>query len=648
MAYLYFYKKLINNLTKSSNSFLQKLQEYAVNWKRSFKLIWAASPFHTLSWSGLLIIQGILPGLMVYLTKLVVDSLVVAVNGQGSWEKIRPAILYVAAIAVVMLLTDVFQSLLDIVRAAQADIIQDYVKNLIHEKSATLDMAHFESHEYHDRLEQATSEGASRPLSLLESIGSLVQNTITLLLIAGLLLQYSFWLPMILLISTLPAFVIVVRYDQEYNKWWRGTTKERRWIQYFDIMLTHPNAVPELRAFNLNPHFQKSYRQLRERLRTEKLSQMRRLGVAKLFSGIVSLLILGATVAWMGWRSFQGFLTLGDLALFYQAVTRAQGLMRTLLGSLGQIIKNSLFLDVLFEFLDLKSNINDPANPMEIPSVLEEGISIKNITFRYPGTERCVFQNFSMFIPAGKAVAIVGENGSGKTTLIKLICRFYDPEVGNIEFDGVDIRKFSLKKLLKMITITYQMPLNYHATVSESIAMGDLDVPASDEEIKEAAQKAGADDFISRLPDRYNTLLGKVHAKGEELSGGEWQRLALARAYFRRAPIVLLDEPTSFMDSWAESDWFRRFRSLVKSRTAVVITHRFTIAMRADVIFVMDKGRLVETGTHHELIKLNGLYAKSWKEQMQAADESLEKTESFAEFSKDGLDGLGVFKSKNE
>ena len=251
---------------------------------------------------------------------------------------------------------------------------------------------------------------------------------------------------------------------------------------------------------------------------------------------------------------------------------------------------------------------------------MKQGIRLNNVTFRYPGTERAVFEDFSLFIPAGKAVAIVGENGSGKTTLIKLICRFYDPEAGSIEFDGIDIRNFSVKELLRMITITYQMPLSYHATVSESIAMGDLEASASAEEIEKVSRSAGAHDFISRLPDKYNTLLGKVHAKGAELSGGEWQRLALARAYFRKAPIVLLDEPTSFMDSWSESDWFKRFRQLIKNRTAVVITHRFTIAMRADVIFVMDQGKIVESGTHGELIERGGLYAKSWKEQMRAAE----------------------------
>lgn len=612
----------MSKIIKNKKTLFARLKGQPKNWKRAFALIWKASPFYTVAWSILLIVQGILPGLVVYLIKLVVDSLVIALNSQGDWEKTRPAILYIAAIALVMLLTDVTKSLLEFVRTAQADIIQDYVKNLIHDKSAVVDMEYFESHEYHDRLEQATSDGANRPLSLLESMGGVAQNTITLIVMAGLLIQYSVWLPIVLLVSTLPAFIIVLRFDREYHKWWKETTAKRRWIQYFDIMLTHRNAVTEMRIFNLNPNFQNSYQKLRQELRVEKLDQIRRLGIAKLFAAILSLAIMGAAVGWMGWRALAGALTLGDLALFYQAFNNGQGLMRTMLGSLGNMLKNSLFLEVLFEFLDLKSKIKSPQTPSKLPENLLEGIRFNNVNFSYPGSERVVFEDLSLFIPAKKSVAIVGENGSGKTTLLKLICRFYDPNSGTIEFDGIDIRNFSVKKLLRYITITFQMPLNYHATVRQSIEMGDLEVPSSEDEVIKAARNAGAHKFISRLPDGYDTLLGKVNADGAELSGGEWQRLALARAYYRKAPIVLLDEPTSFMDSWSEGDWFKRFRELTENRTAIVITHRFTIAMRADLIFVMDKGQIVESGTHHELLENDGLYAESWREQMRAAGES--------------------------
>lgn len=597
---------------------LKLIKTQLQNWKRSFSLLWKSSPFHTTIWTILLVIQGVLPGLTVYLTKLVVDSLSVAINSQGDWEKIQTAIFYIAGIAGTMLLSEIIQSLLEIVRTDQADIVQDYVTGLVHDKSATLDVGYFESAEYHDRLEQATS-GTKLPLSLFENLGGIVQNSITLLVMTGLLIQYSFWIPIILLISALPAFAIILWFDRKYHRWWRSTTGERRWIQYFDGVLTFSLAVAEIKVFNLNPHFQKMYKSLRKRLRIEKMSQMRKLGIAKLFSTAFSLLILAAAITWMGSRALNGSFTLGDLALFYQAFDRGQGLMRTILNNVGQMIKSSLFLSVLFEFLDLQSKITDPENPVEPPQNLKSGIKINNITFKYPGTEKTIFSDFSLFIPAGKTVAIVGENGSGKTTLIKLLCRFYDPEKGSIEFDETDIRKFAIKKFFRLITIMFQLPLSFHASVSETIAMGEIDQKISFEEIENAAKSAGAHDFISQLPNKYDTLLGKAHDSGVELSGGEWQRMALARAYIRKtAPVVLLDEPTSFLDSWAETHWFKLFRKLTEDRTAVIITHRFTIAMRADFIYVMDKGKIVESGTHHSLLESDGLYAQSWKDQMQA------------------------------
>lgn len=598
---------------------LRQMKLQLKNWKRSFALLWNSSPIHTTFWGLFLIIQGLLPGIIVYLTKLVVDSLSAAVNSQGEWNAVRTSLTYIGIIVGTMLLSEIIQSLLEMVRADQSDIVQDYVTKLVHDKSATLDMAHFESPEYHDRLEQATS-GTTLPLSLLENLGGIVQNSITLLVMIALLVQYSFWIPLVLLAGALPAFLIVLWFDRKYHQWWRGTTAERRWIQYFDGILTFSLAAAEIKVFNLNPHFQSFYQRLRTKLRKEKMSQMRKLNTAKLFSTIFSLLILGVVLMWMGSKVLGGALTLGDLALFYQAFDRGQGLMRTFLGNVGQMIKNSLFLSVLFEFLDLKSKITDPDNPIDTPQNLESNIKINNITFRYPGTEKAIFEDFSLLIPAGKTIAIVGENGSGKTTLLKLLCRFYDPEKGNIEFDGIDIRKFSVKKLFRMITIMFQLPLSFNASVRETIAMGDLDVKVSDDEIINAAKSAGAHDFISRLPNGYDTLLGKAHASGVELSGGEWQRMALARAYIRKtAPLVLLDEPTSFLDSWAETHWFRLFKNLTENRTAIVITHRFTIAMRADFIYVMNKGKIVESGTHQSLLELDGLYAQSWRDQMQAA-----------------------------
>jgi ATP-binding cassette subfamily B protein len=244
------------------------------------------------------------------------------------------------------------------------------------------------------------------------------------------------------------------------------------------------------------------------------------------------------------------------------------------------------------------------------------------VTFRYEGSSEAALKHFNLHIPARKIVAIVGANGAGKTTLLKLLCRFYDPQEGRIELEGQDIRRFAIKDLWRELTVLFQQPLNYQASVRESIAMSDLNTAATAAEIEDAARKAGAHDFITRLPNGYDTLLGKTFEAGAELSGGEWQRVAMARAYLRRSPIILLDEPTSFLDSWSEGDWFDHFRELANERTAILITHRFTIAKRADIIHVMHNGEIIESGTHNQLVARHGSYAQSWKAQVEGSVDS--------------------------
>jgi ATP-binding cassette subfamily B protein len=299
--------------------------------------------------------------------------------------------------------------------------------------------------------------------------------------------------------------------------------------------------------------------------------------------------------------------------------------MRSLLGNVSQIYSNTLFLEQLFAFLDLKAQVTDPVDARPIPTGVTRGITFRNVTFRYPGAERPALQDFTLTIPANKVVAIVGANGAGKSTLLKLMCRLYDPESGRVELDGVDVRHLPVNELRRMITVLFQFPVAYQATAAQNIELGDLHAAPGAREIKNAARAAGVDDAISRLARGYDTHLGKWFADGAELSGGEWQKVAMARAFLRQAPIIILDEPTSFMDSWAEADWFDRFRALAQGRAGLIITHRFTIAMRADNIHVMDEGRIVESGSHQELLASGGLYAQSWLAQMQAASTAVEQ-----------------------
>jgi len=320
----------------------------------------------------------------------------------------------------------------------------------------------------------------------------------------------------------------------------------------------------------------------------------------------------------MVWKALHGLVTLGELALIYAAFNQGQGLMRTLLENAGQLYGNSLFLGNLFQFLALEPRIIRRGGTPWPPLLnIQSAIVFNGVSFTYPNASGKALDDFTITIPAGKIVAIVGPNGAGKSTLLKLLCRFYDPDEGSIEIDGRDLKDFDTDDLRRLITVLFQQPVHYNTTVRDNVLYGDLNVNPSDEEIQTAIRAAGAEDVVARLPEKEQTLLGRWFAGGTELSVGEWQRIALARAFLRRAPIIILDEPTSALDPWAEADWLERFRELARGRTSIIITHRFTTAMHADVIHVMDRGRIVESGSHQRLLEQSGLYAESWSRQMQ-------------------------------
>ena len=578
-------------------------------------LVWTAARPWTIAWAVLLVLLGLLPVTTVYLTRTVVDSLVAALDAGGDWASLQPTLLRIALMAGILLLLEILNSLSHWIRTTQAELVQDYVSGLIHHQAVSLDLAYYETPEYYDRLHRARVDAFNRPIALLENCGALVQNTITLIAMAGVLLPFGMWVPAVLLISTLPALIVAFRYTLRQHQWRLHNTATERRARYYDWILTQQESAAELRLFGLGDHFQTAFQSLRYRLRSQILALTRSQAFAELAASTVALIATGAALAWMVWRAVQGHATLGDVALFYQAFSQGQRLMRTLLESAGELYKNILFLENLFEFLALTPQLTEPAQPVAVPSPILDGINLENITFRYPGSQRTALQHFNLALPAGKIVALVGPNGSGKSTLIKLLCRLYDPEAGQITIDGTDIRNVSLEALRRQITVLFQEPVHYHATAAENIAISDDTHTHTRATLESAAHAAGADGPIRRLPEGYDTVLGKWFG-GAELSVGEWQRLALARAFLRQAPLIILDEPTSAMDAWAEADWLERFRHLAVGRIVLIITHRFTTARQADLIYVMEAGQIVESGSHEELLARGGRYAQSWQAQM--------------------------------
>jgi ATP-binding cassette, subfamily B, bacterial len=593
---------------------------------QALALVWTAARPWTMAWAVLLVLQGGLPVATVYLTRAVVNSLVAATGTAGGLMTLRPTLLLVGAMIGVLLLLEGLRSLAVWVRAMQAELVQDHLYALIHEKAITLDISFYDTPEYYDRLHRARVDAFNRPVMLLENIGAMLQHGLTLAAMATVLMTYTLWLPVVLLGSTLPALWVVTRYTVRFHRWrLRNTVNERR-TRYYDWLLTWRDAAMELRLFALGRHYHRLFQELRGQLRSERLHLVRQQTLAEMGSGSLAVVVTGLAIVWMAWRATQGLASLGDVALFYQVFTQGQRLMRTLLENAGEVYRNILFLENLFEFLALESQVGEPSQPVRWPARVQQGMRFEEVTFRYPGSARPVLEHFSVEIPAGRMVALVGTNGAGKSTLIKLLCRFYDPDDGRITVDGIDLRSFSLTDLHRHITVLFQEPVRYHASAADNIALGDLAARPTRPAIEAVAEAAGAAVPIMRLPQQYETVLGKWFG-GAELSVGEWQRIALARAFLRRASILILDEPTSAMDSWAEADWLTRFRRLAAGRTTIIITHRFTTAMQADYIYVMDNGHVIEAGTHSTLLALNGRYGQSWRTQVQQGVPDLPQSE---------------------
>lgn len=616
---------------------------------RGLALAWGAAPRWTALWLVLVILQGVLPALTVLLTRPLVDTLAAALGPDPA--AMRPAAWLLAAMGGLMVLGEGLRGAAGYVRTVQAERVRDHVSALLQAQSMAVDLAFYDTPEYFDHLHRARREANHRPLALLEGTGMVLQSGITLAAMARVLVGYGWWLPLVLVASTLPACCVVLRATVRAHAWRRRTTEDERRTWYYEWLMTSRDTAAEMRLFGLGPHFQARFQALRGRLRDERLALARDQGRAELAAGGAALAVVAAAMAWMVWRARHGGATLGDVALFYAALNQGQGLARGLLENIGQLFSNSLFLSDLFEFLALP-----PAGGAALPAVAatpgsrgdDEGaggaanpattgaeagsrateadaalppapaagppptIRFEHVTFTYPNAARPVFDGLDLEIPGGRTTAIVGTNGAGKTTLIKLACRFYDPQAGRITFDGVDIRTLAPDDLRRRIAVLFQSPIAFNATARESVALGDVDAAPPDAAIRAAADAAGAADLVARLPLGYDTPLGVHFGQGVDLSVGEWQRMALARAYLRPAPVLVLDEPTSAMDPWAEAAWMARFRALATGRTVVVITHRISTARHADLVHVLDGGRIVESGTHAALLAAGGAYARLW------------------------------------
>jgi ATP-binding cassette subfamily B protein len=441
------------------------------------------------------------------------------------------------------------------------------------------------------------------------------QNGISLLALTGLLFLFHWVVAVILLVAVLPGVAVRLGYAGVIYRWQRQQTSTERQAGYLNRMLTGSSHAKEIRLYDLGPLLMNRFRELRRKLRGERLGIATRRSIAEFAAQTGATVAIYGSLAFIAYRTVQGMNTLGDLVMCYQAFQRGQGFLQGLLGGLAGLYEDNLFLANLFEFLDLKRKVVEPKCASPVPRPMQTGIVLKHVSFHYPMSDRKVLEDISLVIRPGEVVALVGENGSGKTTLVKLLCRLYDPTGGTITLDGVDLCRFDTAALRREVSVLFQDYIRYHLTARENIWFGNIDLPPDHERVVAAARDSGADDVIRRLPKGYETVLGKQFDEGEELSIGEWQKVALSRAFLRDAQIIVLDEPSSSMDAKTEQAVFQNFSKLAAGRTTILISHRFSTVRMADSIYVLQNGRIIEGGTHDELIRSGGTYARMFETQ---------------------------------
>lgn len=581
---------------------------------RALSLVAETAGRWTLTWAVLLAIQAVLPVGIVLVTRRLVDA-VVEVNAGHGGGSYREPLLFASLMAALLVATEIVRAVSGWVRTTQSEMVGDAIRERIQQKAAGVDLAFYDTPEYFDRLHRARFDAQSKPAALVENLGTLLQGGLTLLAMGAVLLGYAWWLPLVLLISTLPALAVVMRAIVLRHDWAVRSTMDQRRSAYYEHLQSTRACFPEVRLYGLSDHFRSSFRALRASLRGQRIDLARSEAGARVVAGLFGLLMLGAALGWMLWDALQGRISLGQLAMYGQAFLQGQRLLRSTLENLSQIYSNLLFLGNLYEFLELEPTVVDPPTPVALPSPIVRGIRFDDVSFAYPTSNRPALEHFSLEVPAGATVALLGRNGAGKSTLFKLLLRFYDPDEGTVSLDGVDLTAVAQAELRRRIAVLFQTPLEFSTTVARNIAYGDLHLGDDVQAVARAIDAAGARGLIDRLSDGESTMLGPWFG-GTELSLGEWQRIALSRAFLRDADIVLLDEPTSAMDSWGESEWLAAFKNHVRHRTTMVITHRLTTARHADIIHVLDSGRIVESGTHDELVKLSGPYGTAWAYQI--------------------------------
>ncbi|MDQ3855303.1 MAG: ABC transporter ATP-binding protein/permease [Chloroflexota bacterium] len=602
---------------ESLRSFQRAVRATLAGVPRVMGLVWETHRGLTLGLALMTLLQSVVPAIQVYLSKLLIDAVVNAVRAGGSGPYVRA----VVVLAVLQLVAGAGSSLMQTLANIWQQLLQERVairvQTMLMEHANWLDLAHFESPKFYDTLQQAQQQSAFRPVQMVSSTFSLVRSIITFLSMVALLLRLGWVIALIALVSPIPSFVATSRYG-----WWgfqlmRRQSPARRLMNYLTTVLTTDTFNKEVKIFGVGPFFVERYKRLAQQYYEENRRLLVRRYLMSFAWGSLTTLATSATYLYVALLAVAGRVTLGDLTLFLQAATSVQQNFQGVLTGLQGVYEHNLYLDTIFELLETEPAIRPPEQPVPVAAVFTEGVEFRKVTYRYPNSDKMALSGVSFSIGPGETVALVGRNGAGKTTIVKLLARLYDPDEGQVLIDGHDVREYDPTELRSKLSVIFQDYATYQLTARENIGVGQTGRMEDSEAVATAARSGGADEVIEALPEGYDTVLGKWFDGGYQLSGGEWQKVALSRAFMRDAQILILDEPTSALDAQAEYDLFARMARLTEGKTAMFISHRFSTVRMANKIIVLEHGAVIEQGTDEELMLRGGRYAELFE--LQAA-----------------------------